>query len=86
VKIRNNRIGTTGLLNQHCVLAPDLESILLARMRKILLQQYLPVTDGLGDPGRRGHFTPPCDQIRNGTWSRQLPKLVANRTLTEGRQ
>jgi hypothetical protein len=27
-------------LNQHCVLEPDLESILLARALKIVLQQY----------------------------------------------
>jgi hypothetical protein len=41
-KMRNNRIGTNGFLNQHCALAPDLESMLLARMRKIFLQQNLP--------------------------------------------
>jgi hypothetical protein len=40
--MRNNRIGTNGFLNEHCVLAPDLESMLLARMRKIFLQQYRP--------------------------------------------
>jgi len=44
-KMRNNRIGTNGFLNQHCALAPDLESMLLARMRKIFLQQYLPKAD-----------------------------------------
>jgi hypothetical protein len=38
---RNNRIGTTSFLNQHCVSALDLESILLVWMRKIFLQQYL---------------------------------------------
>src|SRR6266849_2146104 len=38
IKIRNNRIGAIGFLNQCCALAPDLESILRARMRKIVLQ------------------------------------------------
>jgi hypothetical protein len=38
----NNRIGTNEFLNQHCALAPDIESMLLARTLKILLQQYLP--------------------------------------------
>jgi hypothetical protein len=32
-------------LNQRCLLAPDLESILRARMSKILLQQNRPRTD-----------------------------------------
>jgi hypothetical protein len=40
--MRNNRIGTNGFLNQHCAQTPDVESMLLARMRKIFLQQYLP--------------------------------------------
>jgi hypothetical protein len=35
---RNNRIGARRFLNQHCVLVPDLESILLARTPKIVLQ------------------------------------------------
>ena len=39
-KIRNNGIGTNGFLNQRCALAPDLESILRARMSKIVFQQY----------------------------------------------
>jgi hypothetical protein len=43
--MRNNRIGTNGFLNQHCAQTPDLESMLLARMRKIFLQQYLPQAD-----------------------------------------
>jgi hypothetical protein len=42
IRIRNNRIGTNEFLNQRCLLAPDLESILLARMSKILLQQNRP--------------------------------------------
>jgi hypothetical protein len=44
VKMRNNRIGTNGFLNQHCAFEPNLESMLLARMRKIFLQQNLPIT------------------------------------------
>ena len=32
--LRNNRIGTSGFLNQCCAFAPNVESILLARMRK----------------------------------------------------
>ena len=44
-KTGNNRIGTNELLNQHCALAPDLESILLAQALKIVLQQYLPSPD-----------------------------------------
>ena len=40
IGIRNNRIGENGYLNQRCVLAPDLESILRARMGKILFQQH----------------------------------------------
>jgi hypothetical protein len=45
IKIRKNRIGTNGLLNQHCAQTPDVESMLLARMRKIFLQQYRPTAD-----------------------------------------
>jgi hypothetical protein len=39
---RNNRIATSKFLNQHCVPAADLESMLLSRMPKIFLQQYRP--------------------------------------------
>src|SRR4030088_2180483 len=45
IKIRNNRIGATGFLNQRCALAPDLESILRARMHKIVLQHNRHRTD-----------------------------------------
>jgi hypothetical protein len=38
IKIRNNRIGANGFLNQRCALTPDLESILRARRGKIVLQ------------------------------------------------
>src|ERR1700680_401138 len=41
----NNRIRTNKILNQHCVLGPNLESILLARALKIVLQQYLPTAE-----------------------------------------
>src|SRR5437899_2577808 len=37
IEMRNNRIGANGFLNQRCASAPYLESILRARMRKILL-------------------------------------------------
>jgi hypothetical protein len=50
---RNNRIGATNSLNQHCVSALDLESILLVWVRKILLQQYQGQSRrGLGDAGQ----------------------------------
>src|SRR5262249_52886601 len=45
MKICNNRIGALGFLNQHCALAPNLESILRARMWKIVLQHNLPKAD-----------------------------------------
>src|SRR5436309_14727329 len=45
IKIRNNRIGANGFLNQRCALTPDLESILRTQMGKILLQQNLPQAD-----------------------------------------
>jgi hypothetical protein len=35
---RHERTGANGVLNQHCALVPDLESILRTRMRKIALQ------------------------------------------------
>src|SRR4051794_10006209 len=44
IKIRNNRIGANGFLNQRCALTPDLESILRTQTGKILLQQNLPVS------------------------------------------
>jgi hypothetical protein len=42
IEIRNNRIEGNGFLNQRCVSAPAIESILLARRPKIFLQQNLP--------------------------------------------
>src|SRR5260370_30425691 len=39
IKIRNNRIGANGFLNQRCALTPDLESILRTQTGKILLQR-----------------------------------------------
>jgi hypothetical protein len=44
IKIRNNRIGANGFLNQCCALMPDLESILHARTDKIVLQ-HNPIAD-----------------------------------------
>jgi hypothetical protein len=46
--MRNNRIGEMDFLNQHCALASDLESMLLARVYKIVLQQNLPQADLTG--------------------------------------
>jgi hypothetical protein len=46
--MRNNRIGANGFLNQRCALAPDLESILRARMSKIVFRQHRPVADSDG--------------------------------------
>ena len=40
--MRNNRIGANEFLNQCCAFTPDLESILRARMRKIVLQHNPP--------------------------------------------
>jgi hypothetical protein len=37
--MRNNRIGAIEFLNQHFALAANLESMILARMRKTFLQQ-----------------------------------------------
>src|ERR1700748_211986 len=45
IETRNNRIETNGFLNQRCACAPDVESMLLAQMRKIFLQHYRPVFD-----------------------------------------
>src|SRR5207247_963476 len=45
IKIRNNRIGANGFLNQRCALTPDLESILRTQTDKIVLQQNLPLPD-----------------------------------------
>ena len=45
IETRYNRIETNGFLNQRCACAPDVESMLLAQMRKIFLQHYRPVSD-----------------------------------------
>src|SRR5262245_36380446 len=45
IRIRNDRIGANGFLNQRCALAPDLESILRARMSKIVFRQHRPKAD-----------------------------------------
>src|SRR3954447_18448061 len=39
---RNDRIDENGFVSQCCALAPDLESILRARIRKILFRQHRP--------------------------------------------
>jgi hypothetical protein len=43
--VPNNRISPSEFLNQRCAMVPDLESMLLAWMRKIFLRQYLPEAD-----------------------------------------
>jgi hypothetical protein len=45
IEICNNRIGAPILLNRCCAFQPDLESIFLAEMLKILLQHNLPGRD-----------------------------------------
>src|SRR5262245_47666239 len=45
IEICNYRIGAPVLLNRCCAFQPDLESIFLAEMLKILLQHNLPTTD-----------------------------------------
>src|SRR5262245_41835123 len=57
IRIRNDRIGANGFLNQRCALAPDLESILRARMSKIVFRQHRSKGDILG-PSVHVSFTP----------------------------
>src|SRR5262245_44895181 len=45
IEICNYRIGAPLLLNRCCAFQPDVESIFLAEMLKILLQHYLPLPD-----------------------------------------
>src|SRR5262245_48113167 len=45
IEICNYRIGAPVLLNRCCAFQPDLESIFLAEMLKILLQHNLPLAD-----------------------------------------
>src|SRR5215475_718397 len=45
IEICNYRIGAPVLLNRCCAFQPDLESIFLAEMLKILLQHNLPFAD-----------------------------------------
>src|SRR5262249_49532115 len=40
IRKRNDRIDKSGLLIQRCALAPDLESILRGRTRKVLFRQH----------------------------------------------
>src|SRR5262249_41616533 len=54
IEICNNRIGAPVLLDRCCAFQPDLESIFLAEMLKILLQHYLP----LRDKRQRGNSAP----------------------------
>src|SRR5215475_8333762 len=56
IEICNYRIGAPVLLNRCCAFQPDLESIFLAEMLKILLQHNLPCVDG--SELARTFFTP----------------------------
>jgi len=47
---RNNRIHTSGFLNQGCVLGSNFELLLRARRPKLVLQQYLPTPDSCSAP------------------------------------
>jgi hypothetical protein len=49
---RNNGIAANKFVNRYCASGLDLESILLARMHKILLQQYRHDSD---EPITAGH-------------------------------
>ncbi len=46
----NNRIGTNTFLNQYFALTPDLESMLLAWARKIVLQHNPPISGHVASP------------------------------------
>src|SRR5262249_23600682 len=48
IEIRNNRIGANEFLNRCCAFTLDLESILRARMRKIVLQHNPSNSDQIG--------------------------------------
>jgi hypothetical protein len=57
----------SALLNQRCVLALDIESMFRVEMLKILLQQYLHVSDittGSGDVRLRGQSSSAADIVR----------------------
>jgi hypothetical protein len=56
MKIRNNRIGANGFLNQRCAWTPDHESILRAQTGKIVLQHNLPKADILSPVLRHLEF------------------------------
>src|SRR5262249_1769029 len=55
IEICHNRIGAPVLLDRCCAFQPDLESIFLAKMLKILLQHYLPVSD-IFSAANSGHW------------------------------
>jgi hypothetical protein len=76
-KIRKNRIWTNGFLNQHCTQMPDLESMLLARMRKI----FLPArpTEGCSLRCIRSSAGYTIDTHESRFWKRQQARLAAFR-------
>src|SRR5262245_31051655 len=55
IEICNYRIGAPVLLNRCCAFQPDLESIFLAEMLKILLQHNLPISDICGVAEANAH-------------------------------
>src|SRR5262245_62049154 len=66
IEICNYRIGAPVLLNRCCAFQPDLESIFLAEMLKILLQHNLPISDITPCSGRDVRFIarPPHRTVR----------------------
>src|SRR5258708_22325257 len=76
IKIRNNRIGTNGFLNQRCALTPDLESILRTQTGKILLQQnrHIPAVATAAKDGR--------SRLESGRW-RSAARWLPERELSE---
>ena len=78
IEIRNDQIEANGFLNQRCISAHDLKSILRARMRKIVLQHNRHIaapdvcggTSAVGESRHRipgasvGQPTEPCLDVR----------------------
>jgi hypothetical protein len=67
---RNDRIRIPVATNRSCAAVRRYESMLRVGARKILLQQYLPGTDGVSVARcRKGRVGPPCE-IRPGPAAR----------------
>src|SRR5438445_9929921 len=67
IKIRNNRIGANGFLNQRCALTPDLESILRTQTDKIVLQQNRHFASFRGDAPIRSRIGTCASRRASGT-------------------